>query len=770
VPEPANKAKQFGTGGGGVDAEILLSPAMPYSEPYCSSSGTNLYLVYLEDNTNRTAMNRTRTMFSTFNGTLWRSPLPVADDATADFHPRILTFGDGTAVAAWENEKAVLPETISYERMKSNLEIAVASYYPASGWQTAFQMTVNGFIDHSPKLAGRAHDNLWLTWIANPSNDAAGSSLAPNQIWAASWNGAAWSAPHLAGTVTNAILKYDLAYDGTNVTLVMCVDVVDNPTNANGHELFLLACTNGTWGPLTRLTSDLVPDDNPQLAFDPAGNLVMTWLKGNELSSAVNLDLASRKVVRTNEYSSNLADAKLANNGAGGLVLLWSEPSENNSDLWALCYDPIFQAWGAPRQMTHDPQSERSTTAAFYGTNTLVAVYNRTLISSTNNLDTTPVDLVALYHTLDEDLALDGSHFNANPANPLPGSTATLTVEVLNLGDKVETNVVVAFYLGTAQAATQIGRVTLTNAIPAQGSNAVSFSWQVPDTGSPVAVWAVVDPDQLVPDVSRTNNAARISLINADMKIKSLTWSQVASNLLAVVVDVSNDGVISNGSTTISFKQDSATGATLFSQTIAGLAPGQSREITFLWNIAGLPDNLSIYAVLSGAGITDNFTPGGLSSSLAINRVVPPWISGYQYQTNGGFQLEFFGTEGHAYTLLASTDLANWGPVLYCTYTNEPMYVVDPGAKYFGWRFYRIAQGTLPGAMKMAMNIPSALTTNGLGFNVQAPLGFSYVIQTSTNLIHWQNFTNFTGTNSVMFFWDKGADKVPRSFYRVLKL
>ena len=279
-----------------------------------------------------------------------------------------------------------------------------------------------------------------------------------------------------------------------------------------------------------------------------------------------------------------------------------------------------------------------------------------------------------------------------------------------------------------------------------------------------------MDPDQLVPDVSRTNNAARISLINADMKIKSLTWSQVASNLLAVVVDVSNDGVISNGSTTISFKQDSATGATLFSQTIAGLAPGQSREITFLWNIAGLPDNLSIYAVLSGAGITDNFTPGGLSSSLAINRVVPPWISGYQYQTNGGFQLEFFGTEGHAYTLLASTDLANWGPVLYCTYTNEPMYVVDPGAKYFGWRFYRIAQGTLPGAMKMAMNIPSALTTNGLGFNVQAPLGFSYVIQTSTNLIHWQNFTNFTGTNSVMFFWDKGADKVPRSFYRVLKL
>jgi hypothetical protein len=126
------------------------------------------------------------------------------------------------------------------------------------------------------------------------------------------------------------------------------------------------------------------------------------------------------------------------------------------------------------------------------------------------------------------------------------------------------------------------------------------------------------------------------------------------------------------------------------------LAPGQSREFTFLWNTAGLPDNLSIYAVLSGAGITNNFTPGGLSSSLSISQVAAPWIAGYQYQTNGGFQMEFFGTVGHAYTLLATTDLVNWIPVLNFTCTNAPMYVVDPGSLYLSWRFYRIAQGTLP--------------------------------------------------------------------------
>jgi len=105
----------FGTGGGGTNLEILLTPAMPYSDPNCSSSGTNLYLVFLEDNTNRTSMNRTMAMFSTFNGTLWSTPIALADDGTADFHPRILTFADGSAVAAWRMKAQSCPTPLPTE-------------------------------------------------------------------------------------------------------------------------------------------------------------------------------------------------------------------------------------------------------------------------------------------------------------------------------------------------------------------------------------------------------------------------------------------------------------------------------------------------------------------------------------------------------------------------------------------------------------------------------------------------------------------------------
>jgi hypothetical protein len=203
------RPRAFGTGSGGANPEVLMSPAMPFADPNCSSSGTNLYLVFLEDNTNRTSMNRTMAMFSHFDGTLWSLPIAVADDGTADFHPRILTFTDGSAVATWENEGKLQPDTAALSDMVSNLEVSVAWYNPTAGtWLAARQMTTNSFLDRSPKLAGRTKDNLLLTWISNPANDTDGSAAAPNQIWSAKWNGTAWSAPQVVATVSNALLKY----------------------------------------------------------------------------------------------------------------------------------------------------------------------------------------------------------------------------------------------------------------------------------------------------------------------------------------------------------------------------------------------------------------------------------------------------------------------------------------------------------------------------------------------------------------------------------
>jgi len=150
--------------------------------------------------------------------------------------------------------------------------------------------------------------------------------------------------------------------------------------------------------------------------------------------------------------------------------------------------------------------------------------------------------------------------------------------------------------------------------------------------------------------------------------------------------------------------------------------------------------------------------------------VMPPvnTIGGAQF-TNDGFQMAFYGMVGSNYTLQASTDLKNWTSVLNFACTNSPMNVVDPGANYLARRFYRIAQGTLPITLKLNLKIPALTKTNGLGLNLEGPLGFHYIIQASTNMLNWQPLTNFVGTTSPLNFNDPAATNFNRRFYRAVK-
>jgi hypothetical protein len=548
----------------------------------------------------------------------------------------------------------------------------------------------------------------------------------------------------------------------------MSVDTVSGSTNANGHELFRLACQNGSWGTLTQLTSDQVPDDNPQMTLDAAGNVTLAWLKGSELSSMVNFDLANRKVARTNEYSSNLADFTLARSSDGKLAVLWAEPSENNSDLYAVFYDPIFGVWGMPRQWTHDPQAEYGKTIAFYGTNELIAVYNRTLISSTNSPDTSLADLAAYYYPLTRDLALESSLIYCDPPNPNAGAIATVHVRVLNLGDQVETNVVVAFYQYAIQAGDEMGRVALTNALAPQCTNDVAFTFSVPVSGVPLTIFAVVDPDQTVPDVSRANNVASLDLLKPGMGIQSMDWSPVNSNLVVVTVHVVNDGATTNGPVTLSLNEGSASGASLFSQSLGGLLPGASVDVSFLWNVFGLPDNVSIYAVLSGPGMSNNFSSANITGQLIITLAPPPWIGECQYLPDGRFQMAIYGSESRSYLLQASTDLVNWVPVLSFTCTDTPTVVVDSASVNYAKRFYRIARLSSIPSPKLGFDSTRPMTADGFGLSLEGLSGLGYRVDFSTNLADWAPLTSFVSTNSVMYFRDSGATNGGRRFYRAV--
>jgi hypothetical protein len=597
----------------------------PYSDTNLSSSGNNLYLTWLYDDPQRTSINRTMSVFSSWNGSEWSNPLPISseNDGTADFHPQILALGDGTAFAAWENAKQVLPDTATLNDMLSNLEIAASICDPATGqWSQQHPFTTNNYLDSSPLISGKTKDNILLVWIANETNDLLGSAANPNKLYYSKWDGSSWSNSQMIAEIPYGILKYDFIYDGQNGYVVMSLDTDNDLSTVNDHELYMLAYNNGTWGTLTRLTDDSVPDDNPKMAIDPNGNFLLTWFKGGELSGVLNFNTGNRSVILADNYSMNLADFKLASSTDGKLAILYAKPSEYSSDIWAIFYDPIWGVWGNPKQLTSDAETEGYITAGFSGTDNLIAVYDRTLMGETSS----PTDLYMLNYTLVKDLAVVSDTLDMTPSNPSPGETVTLKTTIKNMGDMAVNNVTVAFYNGDpSSGGVEIGRTTITDILKPGDTKEVSLSWTVPETTGNLAIYVVVAPEQLYGENDRTNNVISKQFVNPDLTIQTYFWNRITNNLISITPRIINQGSVASGATTITFKKDSATGEILSSQTIDSLAPGQSVDVNFVWDISSLsPGRYFVVMTVDEENVVVEFDEDNNTEDMMVEHV--PYI------------------------------------------------------------------------------------------------------------------------------------------------
>jgi hypothetical protein len=577
---------------------------LPFSESSIAAIGTNCYAVWLYDNSSRSVNNQTMLVFSAFDGAEWSDPVPVADDGTADFHPQLKMFSDGSVVVTWENEGMVLPTNADITDVTTNLEIATAFYDAMTGtWQPMQRLTTNNFLDRSPRIAGKSGTNLMLVWVSNTNNDLEGSATNVNQLWFSTWNGTTWSKPNAFVDVPYPLLKYDMIYDGTNAYIVMSLDSDNALTNVDAHELFEVTYQNGIWSGLQQLTSDSLPNDNPQMGIDPNGHVVLTWLKGGEVSSVVDFNFTNRHVVSTNQYSSNLGDFKLATGVNGQLALLWAAPSRQySSDIWGMFYDPDFEVWGDSKQLTADPQTEMEIAATFYNTNQLIALYDRVDIS-TNNIGGTFItnaDLYVLQYQFTDHLALVANSLTASPANPAPGDTVMLSVTAQNLGDSGVSNVLVEFYQGDpSDGGTEIGQTNLAVVMAPGEAIAVSIPWTVPATTNALPVYAVIDPNHEFSGSDLLNEEVSDTFVEADLAVQSVIWSQITTNLLSVTATVVNEGTIASQPATVSFLLNSLTGTSLFSTNIVGLASGQSIGVNFIWDVSILGTGLSLFAVVN---------------------------------------------------------------------------------------------------------------------------------------------------------------------------
>lgn len=678
----------------------LQTLAFPHADPDLVPAGAGLSLVWLWDSTNRTEINRTMLVHSTYDGTAWTEPVAVDDDGTADFHPVNLGFQNGAIWAAWESEATALSLTATLDQMKSGLEVKVAFFDPTlKRWGAATRLTTNPVMDRSPRLAGASADDVLVTWISEPAPSAGFGST--NEVWFSRWDGEKWSSPRKVATVPYQILKADLAYSRGFGDLVLSVDTDGDSLTVNDHELFRLHFESGRWEGLNRLTTDLIVDENPKLATLASGKTLLVWLKGSEISTATDFDLARREVVRSEDYTSNMADFRLARGANSRLGIVWAEASEFPSDLRLVIYDSTAGVWGEPKQLTHDAELERGTTTAFLGTGTLVAVYNRVALGQDvasfnvgNRIVRTSIprpgssDLYVLKYVLGEDLAFDASDVRLTPGNPGPGDTATASFRVVNAGDHAQTDVLVALYAGTREVA----RTNVNGVLRPGESASLRLAWLVDRSEVPQDLRLVIDPTGKFPDAVRTNNIVGFTVAQADLALQSLVWAQVSSEQISIIARVENRGSIAARASTLEFRTGSNTGALLKSELVGSLAPGESMDVSFLWSPPAGGEPPAVVALLRPAPETGDVEDSNNSALLQLNLEVPSRdlvLTPVLDLANGRFSVVVKGAGGRAVIVEASSNLLDWQPVQNQDSAPETFTISEVGVLQSGTRFYR---------------------------------------------------------------------------------
>ena len=680
----------------------------PHSEAKCVEGAGTVFLGWLYDDPARAAINRTVLVASRYDGADWTDPAVLEDDGTPDFHPAMVAFPSGDAVVVWEDAAAPLVDTATFEDMKAALQISVALYDAAgSTWLATRALTTNACLDRSPLVSGISSDNILVTWITNPDNHPVGTASNANEIWSSRWNGTNWSAAALAAIVTNPISKCSLLYDGTDACLVMSVDEDNDMATIADRELHSLSCMGGTWGGLQRLTDNAVADENPALALDGAGRPVMVWVSSNEVSSAIDFDIENRQVIWTaDSYSSSLADFELIRNEGGQLATVWAEASDYSSDVWAMFYDPILQLWGNPKQLTFDTETETGLTAAFSGTDSLIAVYDRQTMQEVKAVRDLPgggqaimsipkpgsTDLYVLQYQLGEDLALAEGSFVIDPPNPQPGLVAQLRVTAENRGDKPMENVPVAFYNGNpGVGGVEIGRTNLVHALPPGSAVDAELVWTVPSVASVQDIFAVIDPDLATADANRSNNWAIASAVQSDLAVASVSWLPMPNGAVAISATIRNEGVITSETVVVEFRLDGADGVLLASAILPVLAPGESTDAAFEWDMSGVNGQAAIYVGFAGGGPSD-YDPANNEVILAVDAVSPdsePVLGALVVTEDGAFRFDVYGESGYHYVVQSSSNLIHWTDMTNFVSSAVSTAIADQNAADKAKQYYR---------------------------------------------------------------------------------
>lgn len=583
----------------------LLENVFPESEPSLAGNGSGLMLLYVRDTGTANPKQFTEVAFSHFDGNDWSVPSAVASDPRGQFNPQVAFDGAGNAVAVFERFKDAAFVGEETADLAAQMEIVSSHWNSGTGtWSPAQPLTDNAFADFSPQLTGPlSNGDLLLTWDQSESNQLIGTG-APGavtnlRVMTRRWSHAtqSWTAPEILLSNVTGERWQSLEVAANKGVFAWTVDIDGNSDDSTDVELFyrLYDVATGTWGAITRHTTDGVADRNVQVVVDAAGNVYAIWVRDGDLVMDVNF-AGTPTLVRSESDMLGFEEFAATIGPGGNVVVIWQETTEHGPDAHYRVYDPASATWGKDAFLSQDADLERSFAPVWDAAGNLTLAYNNVqIVRETKSVEVEGgqvvvvenvpqpgrVDLLLAKRRLTKDVVLAPEGLTADGENFLPGDEVTLRAKVRNKGNLAVQNLKVAFYDGDPDAG---GVLIATKVVPgwleAMDEAEVSHIWMVPQPVQARTIHVEVDPDNEVTEADESNNRLALPVNGVDLALEFQSGSVLRDGSARVVVKVRNLSAPESPVCTLKLKAED-TGATLAEISVSQLAPGQSMDIPF---------------------------------------------------------------------------------------------------------------------------------------------------------------------------------------------
>lgn len=559
------------------EINVFKSGMQTYAKSQIVNLGNNkMFMVYIDSAPNRIAENCTMLMYSIYDGSSWSSPLPIADDGTADFEPKICTDANGGVHILWQNASTILEEGATLDETATAIDLSYI-YWDGTNFSNAATITNNNQdYEMSHKIVSSGN-NVSVVWQQNSENDVFGLS-GTNSIYRRQLVENSWNNTETLATDLSVVTNIDTSYVNSENVVTYTAKSSSDTTVVNDIEVYYIA-GNQT----TQLTNDSLYDYSAKFY-----NNELYWFTNNSIVRVVNGDISTKTVVLDN-ISSDIADFEIVGNESGNKSIVWEYEDDTGMVFFGADYNsetdtfsgflPIEKSNGVVRGWDACMMSDGQIELAYCYADYLTEPDENGLPYGTLNLIQKPVEEIC-------DIYVDP--ITVADSDILPGEEINLIADVYNNGSKAVNAFEVAIGDNNGNL---IETITVEQLLQPGETAEISIPFTVPSeitkSDYNITVLPVGQTDKNLGD----NNTV-FSMGFSDLVIQDITETRTQTGR-KLTVSVSNEGFDFIDSATVSLYSEGINGELLDTKTVSILESGTNTEVVFEIEESSLDSSVS---------------------------------------------------------------------------------------------------------------------------------------------------------------------------------